>query len=356
MKQHDFIQDSETNGDDGVVIAHAKKRKLDLIAMLVCLLFAFVMWIYFVNINDDNVTAEIKVKLDVVGSETLKNETGQMVYGLDTQEVTIVVKGTNRDIKKFSSSDYKVTVDVSSISGSGKHILDVQPSLPAADTGVKLSIESILPQNVIIYSDVVVTESIDFEVINTGLKIEDGYVLGNITKNTDKIQITGPKALIHSISEGGKAQLRLSEASALSQSREYTDFKLDFCDKNGEYMPYDDTVITYSTSDIKVVVPVYPKKEVDLLVYCDGENATDKYDIKINSKPVYMIEIAGEKQNLLSFGGNVRITITASDFVNGVCEVTLDNSDLSSENIFFVQNGGITEQITVTISKKNSGS
>ena len=45
MKQHDFIKDSDTNGKDSIVIAQAKRRRLDLVARLICLVFAFVFWI-----------------------------------------------------------------------------------------------------------------------------------------------------------------------------------------------------------------------------------------------------------------------------------------------------------------------
>ena len=232
MKQHNFIQDSDAN-DDGIIIAHSKKRKLDIVARIICLVFAFFMWIYFVNFNDDDVTTEIKVNLDVVGQETLKNETGQMVYGLDTQEVTLVVKGTNRDIKKFSSSDYKVTVDVSKLGSSGKHTLSVDTNLPG-DSTVKLSLESVYPQNVTIYSDQIFTGEVPLEVINVGIKTP--YELGAITKSSDKVKITGPRAIVESIN---KAQFRISESNPFHTSTIYTGFKLDFCDANGEYMPYE---------------------------------------------------------------------------------------------------------------------
>lgn len=352
MKQHDFIKDSDANGGENIIIAHAKKRKLDIIVWIVCLALAFVLWIYFVNMNDDDATAEIKVTLDVVGKDALSDATGQMVYGLDTKEVTIVVKGTNRDLKKYGSADYKASIDVSKISGSGKHILDVIPDIPE-DTGLKLSVESVQPQNVIIYSDVVVTESVDFEVVGTGIQAQDPYKLGNITKSTDKVQITGPKIIVDSIRNGGKAQFRISESAPLLASKEYMGFSLDFCDRNGEYIIYDESIITYTTSDIKVTVPVYLEKSLSLSLISDGVIVNDQYNvsIEIDGKHSEAISIVGEPTRMSrpDVPSGFKIQLTEEDVDSGSKVVTFTKEDLPSD-IYF--DDGST--VVVIITKKNS--
>ncbi len=353
MKQQDFIRDPDGKGDDSIVIGTAKRRKLDLIARLICLLFAFVLWIYFVNINDDGVTAEIKVTLEVVGKDTLKNETGQMVYGLDTQEVTIVVKGTNRDIKKYSSADYKVTVDVSKISGSGKHIMEVTPILPG-DSSVKLSVESVFPQNVIIYSDEVNTREVPLEVLNVG--IDTPYTIGNITKSTDKVAITGPRAIVESIE---KAQFRISETTPFHTSTTYSGFKLDFCDANGEYVPYDDSIITYSTSEIKVEVPIYTQKDVGISVLSSGAPIdTSKYTVTVDP---LSISIIGDPTRLLADtmkDYKIPIVLTPEEIESGTAVRIITDSDLPTgirlnKRDEGVIDGAASVAITVTITKNN---
>ena len=341
MKQHDFIKDSDANGNESIVIAQAKRRRLDLVARLICLIFAFVLWIYFVNMNDDDVTAEIKVTLDVVGKETLKAETGQMVYGLDTQEVTIIVKGTNRDIKKYSSSDYKVKVDVSDISGSGKHTLEVKPEIPE-DSGIKLSVESVQPQNVIIYSDYVATKEVAFEVENVG--ITTPYTLGTISQSTDRVRITGPKAILDTIQ---KAKFRLSETTPFHTSTTYTGFKLDLCDANGEYVPYDETIITYSTSDIRVEVPIYTQKNVAVSILVDGMILdSDKYSID----PI-RATIVGDPTLLLSDDmKNYRITISITGEelkAGGTVTRVVSSAELPS-GMSFDGKDSVTFNITIT--------
>ena len=66
MKQKDFIKDADS---DEIIISDVKKRKLDIVPRIICLIFAIFVWIYFVNINDSSVTATFKVKLDVSGTE-----------------------------------------------------------------------------------------------------------------------------------------------------------------------------------------------------------------------------------------------------------------------------------------------
>ena len=311
MKQQDFIRDTEAMGDSGIVVANAKKRRLDLFARLVCLVIAFICWIYFINMNDDDFTAEIKVNLEVVGKEALRSETGQMVYGLDTQEVTIVVKGTNRDIKKYSATDYKVVVDVSTITGSGKHLLEVTPQIPE-DTGLKLSVESISPQNVVIYSDVVVTEDIPFEAVNAGIKVNDAYNLGEIIQSSSNVSITGPKAIVDTIE---KAQFRISSPEYFYTSTTYSGFKLDLYDRNGENVPYDSSIITYSTSDIKVTVPIYTVNALPISVLWNGEAIdTDKYIVTVT--PVDGIKIVGDPTSVSAMK-NIEINLNDEQMASG---------------------------------------
>ena len=346
MKQHDFIKDSDTNGKDSIVIAQAKRRRLDLVARLICLVFAFVFWIYFVNMNDDDVTAEIKVTLDIVGKETLKAETGQMVYGLDTQEVTIVVKGTNRDIKKYSASDYKVRVDVSDISGSGKHTLEVVPVIPE-DTGIKLSVESIQPQNVIIYSDYVSTKEVALEVEN--VEITTPYTLGEITLSTDKVRVSGPKAILDTIQ---KAKFRISESTPFHTSTTYTGFKLDFCDANGEYVPYDETIITYSTSDIRVEVPIYTQKPASVSVLVDG--------VALDSE-VYLVDpliatIVGDPTLLLSDdmkSFKIELNVTKEELEAGGVITRVVSASTLPKGITFEDGDSITVNITVIATRSS---
>ena len=179
MKQHDFIKDPD--GDD-IVISDVKKRKLDIVPRIICLIVAVIIWIYFVNINDSSVTATFKVKLDVYGTDTLKNNSGQMLYGLDTQEVTITVKGTNRDLKKYSAKDYSACIDVGSVTSSGKHSMEIIPIFPE-DASLSLSVVSMEPQNVTFYTDLVETKTVNFEAVKGG-EVTTPYHLDVIQNNT----------------------------------------------------------------------------------------------------------------------------------------------------------------------------
>ena len=73
-------------------------------------------------------------------------------------------------------------------------------------------------------------------------------------------------------------------------------FSLDFCDRNGEYIIYDESIITYTTSDIKVTVPVYLEKSLSLSLISDGVIVNDQYNvsIEIDGKPSEAISIVGE--------------------------------------------------------------
>lgn len=316
MKQHDFIKDTDSND---IVISDVKKKKLDIVPRSICLILAIILWIYFVNINDSSVTATFKVRLDVTGADVLKNTSGQMMYGLDTQEVTITVKGTNRDLKKYSATDYLAAVDISSVSGSGKHSLEVVPVLPS-DTSLSLSVVSVEPQLVTFYTDIVETKTVDFEAVMGG-EVTTPYQL-NVIQNKTTVDITGPRSVIASI-VSAKYSIKGGDYHT---STKFSGFKLSFFDQNGDGVPYDDKVITYSTDNtiVELMVTTEGSMGIDLLLDDSPlpDNITYSYDnITVIGDPTVILSEAVKN-------GKIKASVTQAQIDSGSATVRVENEDL----------------------------
>lgn len=334
MRQYDFTKDPEKNGDDSIIISDRPKRKFDLWPRLICLLLAFVMWIYFINLNDSDVTATVTVKLNITGQDSLTNETDLLIYGIETQDVTITVKGTNRDIKKFSASDYRATVDVSSIDTSGKHTLEIVPTLPS---GATISVVTMEPQNITLYTDISVTKPVPLNVVQGNIATLPAYQY-DIEQNVETIDITGPKTVIDTITS---AQYRLE--GEFYSSKSFSGFLLQFCDANGDYVSYDSNSILYSTTDVVVNMNVTAQQRIPVTVRVKGNGRDLAYTLSQTFVSVY-----GDPNALAQVS---EYMIVLSEAVAGRQVTVKLSSDELPENVELENEG---EEISISFENKEN--
>ena len=92
------------------------KKQYHIVARIVCLLLAVVIWFVVAGVKGDNYKQEIEgVKVTLVGEDVLVN------YEITSYELTITVtiKGDHSKVIEVSPEDITVTVDVSAINSSG---------------------------------------------------------------------------------------------------------------------------------------------------------------------------------------------------------------------------------------------
>ena len=204
MKQYDFRRNSDgTTGE--ITVEHTPKRKLDLLPRIICLLAAIGIWIFMVNMNDPNATETMTLKLSIVGDLVAEDGTPLTVLGMDKTEVTIQVKGTNRDLKSHTAGDYRAVVDVSGVKKSGEITIPVKITTPANST-IKLDTQDVVDVTVTV--DLVAEKEITLDVKFAedslpveGLEYEIGVDVDGVDLTTigNKIKIKGPKSVVDHI-------------------------------------------------------------------------------------------------------------------------------------------------------------
>ena len=208
MKQYDFMKNPDAGAGEQITVEHTPKRKLDLFPRIVCLLVAIGIWIFMVNMNDPNSSETMTLKLSIVGASDLAAEDGTplTVLNMDKTEVTIKVKGTNRDLKSFTAGDYRAVVDISGIKKSGDVTIPVKITTPA-NSSIKLDTQDIA--DVTVTLDLLVAKEIpllvDFatdsqpqEGFEYGISVDvDGIDISEVTSKT--ITIKGPKSVVDRI-------------------------------------------------------------------------------------------------------------------------------------------------------------
>lgn len=318
MKQYDFMRGEGSNGENDVVLDRVSKKKLDIIPRLLCLLIAFFIWVYMVNLNDTDVSTVMTLKIDVVGEEALAATGGMAIYGVDKRTVTVTVKGSNRDLKKYSEADYMATLDVSKLSSSGEHSVAVNIVTPE---GSSIELVSCEPSNVTVFSDISISKEIP-------LKVDYGDVIMysaeyNLSQTADKIEITGPKAIIENIDHA-----YYEVKGDLDSSTSYSGFAIALHDDKDVEIPLENyEYINYSTKDITVnldvilrlsAVPIRVKvigMGSDLIATLDREYVSvygDRLLIKQLVDITYIIELDEAEV------GTIKYTLSDDDLPEGV--------------------------------------
>lgn len=326
MKQYDFVSDVDENGKESISVAFAPKRKkIDVVPMIICFFIALLIWIYMINLNDTGMTATMTIPVTIEGVDELRANENMMIYGVDKTDVVITVKGSNRDLKKYTKADYRASVNVSDIDESGRHSLPINIIVPDGST---VTVDIASPAAITLYTDISETKVVPFDYIRGNWITNPSYEY-SIEKSTDYIEITGPKMILDTI-EGAKFRL---PDERYDNSRSFSGFQLSFNDKNGDYISYDNSAITYSTSSVFVKVNVTAQKMIPVVVRVlgAGSNLVAKPSSKvvfIKGDPLLLSQVEEYSINLLeaSVGSTIEKTITSDDLPEGV---TVENEGSS---------------------------
>ena len=320
MKQFDFVSGTDENGKTVVSVANApKRRKIDILPLILCFFLSLGVWIYMVNLNDTDVTANFTIPIEIVGIEELQSRNDMMIYGVDTKEIVVTVKGSNRDLRRFSQSDYRAVIDVSDIAESGRHSRTVNISVPAGST-IALDMKELVSVN--FYTDVKVTKEVPFDYILGKMITLPNYTYA-IEKNVDSVEVTGPQSIIDSI-EAAKFYIPDDEYYT---SKNFLGFQLSFLDKNGDNITYDTGVVTYSTTDVSVKIAVTMEKliSVDVKIPDGVKDVKAKLDVDsiyikgdpavVSSVNKYTITL--DKKDVV-LGNSITVELTEDDLPTGV--------------------------------------
>ncbi len=326
MKQHDFRAEVDENGKTKIVVADAPRRKkIDIVPMIICFFIALFMWIYMINLNDTGVTATMTLPIEIEGIDELRANSGMMLYGVDKEEVVITVKGSNRDIKRFTQADYRASINVGDITQSGRHSRTVSISVP---TGSTITIETKEHLSVNFYTDVNITKKVPFDFVQGNWITNPSYTY-TIEKNADFVDVSGPKSIIDTIEA---ARFRIPD-DKYETGTNFSGFSLSFLDKNGDSVTYDSSVVNYSTSNISVKVIVSTKKliplEIKLPEGVSGIHANPGIDsIYVQGDPYLLASVNKYTVTLseedIAAGGTILFTLTGEDLPGGVSFVTPD--------------------------------
>ena len=178
---------------DGTYVVKNKK-KVNILAFVGCLVLAFIIWIYVMNVKLYDNTKTFSIKLDIKGESSLLNDKSYSVFGVSETFVKVTVQGSNADIQKYSEKDFRVYIDVTNIQKKGVNYLNIVVETPSA----AISVISTDPVQTTVYVDEKISNvKVPIYTVN-----EEGQSLSlnKYNVNLSELNVGGPKTFVEEIS------------------------------------------------------------------------------------------------------------------------------------------------------------
>ncbi len=297
MKKFDFVQDPDKTGDDAVVVSDRKRRKIEIVPLIVCFLIAVVVWLWMVNLNDTDAQEVKLLTIEYVGMQD-PVDGNLMFYGIDKTEISVTVQGSNRDLKKYEDKEYHAIVDLSGF----------DPSKMKEGEKVTLPITIKVPENsslrIVGSNDLSATmlvdrytvKSVPFDVIvdkthddtNT---YDKAFTIADNDGTEGYITIAGPSRLVNLISYARyniSSELLKKADGTFEDTKTFTgteenNFPLSFLNEHYHVVNGTEGIVTYSTNGAVVVVNVIEHKEIPVRVEIRSDTPTT--DLIANTNP-----------------------------------------------------------------------
>ena len=283
---------------------------------ILCFIVALGIWIYVVNITTQDFEKTFNlIDIDIDGFEELEDRTNMSVVNLEESKVSITVKGLRSDISKLTEKDFSAYIDISDLTESGKHSLEVSVNLPNT-----VSLVSRYPETVVVSVDENIEREIDVEINVTEYIMDTIYEMGEPTSDIASVVVKGPSDVVKRI-KSAKAYINLGTVMTSTVIRA----EVVLVDKSGN--PIDSTYLSIDNKSVTVTVPVTMEKNISLLcAYLPGVSASDYSSVYISTEKV---KVKGDPKvlndldsvNIFALDGNdvsVQIDFNAVLFPSGV--------------------------------------
>lgn len=324
-----------------------KKRLTNNIGLkILAFIFAFMLWLIVVNI-DDPVTEKtfdnIPVTIQHPEVVTQDQRTYQVLDNTDTISVTISARRSV--LSKISGSDIVATADMKEL------YLESQIPIEISVPGYNISSAVPSPRNVQVKIEKNKSNTFPITVTTTGT-VRDGYVLGSVQADPERITVNGTESAIDSISKV------VAEANISGLSENSTlDATLIFYDKDNNEINPDQFTNNLGTEGAKVQVTLLHTARIKVSVDTSGVTAASGYTISDVSWTPEEIQLAGEK-DLLSEIKEIKIPANALKLssISKRTEETVDITPYLPEGTKLADENGNNILVTARVAKDGTKS
>ena len=313
---------------------------------LLAFLFAFMLWLLVVNIDDpvDTKTFDsIPVTIEHAEVVTQDQRSYQVLDGTDT--VSVTVSATRSVLEKISAENIVAIADMREL------YLESQIPIEITIPGYEFESATANPRNVQVKIEQNKSDTFPITVTTTGT-VRDGYVLGNVQADPERVTVNGPESVIDRISKV-VAQVNVSGLSEDSS----IDAVLTYYDSDNNEISAEQLANNLGTTGVKVNVTLYHTARIPVTVDTSGVTAADGYSISEVTWTPEEIQLAGEEE-VLDALESIRIPADAVDItsISQRTEQTVDITPYLPEGTRLVDENGNNILVTARVAREGTKS
>lgn len=328
-----------------------KMRKIldsNIFWLVISFLLSLSVWVYVTSVETVESTRVFHVPVEIVGEDVLKETRDLVITDVDTNTVTVEIRGPRRVVNALSDSDLTAQVDVSRLSQASYTSLNYTIIYPSGTDRRNLSIVNKSQDAINFMVSKLTTKTVP---VTGGFKgsAEEGYMTETPIFDTSTIDVTGPEVYLKNVDH---ADASFGDGMVLDSSYSAT-VTLTLVDASGK--PCSTTNLTLSQTTVQATVTVPAVKDVRLVVNVKDENAAgaNSGNTHITVSPG-VIRLAGDSAVLAEINqislDTIDLTAFESEYTetyviplpNGVrnlsqvseATVTVTISDLSTKKMF----------------------
>ena len=259
------------------------------------LVLEFCAWLIVMNIDDYKVKRTFaNIKVEQMNGSAIEQQ--GMVYDVvDGEMATIIVNGPRSIVEGLSAEDFRAYADLSHLSVT--NTAEIKVEALNQNIASQITIENL---NTTMTLSIEETASVELpvKIVTTG-EVAGSHALGTCVPTPNIITVEGPASVLSGITEIRAVVNLNGEASTFDKVVNISAF-----DAYGKSL--EDKHIKLSSNQVSVNVPIYPTKEIPIVLETKG-NPADGYSVISESYNPQSVVIFGESTLL---AGVNKITIS----------------------------------------------
>ena len=263
--------------------------------MAVSLFIPLVLWTYVTQQDNSTITRTFSnVKVEFTGEDELENA-GLAIANVDTDEVSVTLRGSRRVMGRLDSSKIAAVIDVGSITRTG----EMKWAYYLKYTGIgtdnnNISVVSRNPETISFSISELKSKTVDVKAEFTGTTAYGYYAKDPVVEPTS-INISGSSYVLQNIA-GVKAYIYgTDESSDLKETISVDSDQFVVLDVNGDEI--DKSSLMFSVDHVDVSVPIGTTKMVPLTLNIEDTAGLTKDDCTVSIDPS-QVEVTGDPEVL----------------------------------------------------------
>lgn len=326
-----------------------KKYKLTTNLGLKVIAFIFAVFLWFIVVNFDNPVGSSTFR-DIpvqILNEDIITSAGEVYQVEGDKTVTVVVYATREVRQKLTSDNIVATADIKQIDSTGR-LVPIEVTINGF-SGESVTAEAI-PRNLTIQREKSGKKVMSLTVDTEGVKLADGYILGDASVEPDQVTITGAESVLEQVD---RAVAQVDEVEGVSQDS-VLPASLVLYDANGNELNQTQMSNNLGEEGLSVSVEVMKVKGIPVVFDVEGSPAEGYKYTGCVSTPE-SVQVCGKSEDIDKISEiDVPASVVDISGASEPIEMSVDITPYLPEGVELVDENSGNVKVTVKIEQEGT--